>query len=620
MDEIIAITPETGKRMLAGALWNLDKHCEEINEQNEFPVPDKDTGTNVYITIGEATSEIWTREYAADFSAFCNDLEEELLISISGNAGTISAAFLSGFFEGLAPYAGEPLGRHELYQGFWKAKERAIKSVYDPKEGTMLDVIKAAEDGIRMCGSKDIREGFGAALKAAREDLPHTKDRNPVQKKAGKVDAGALGFVFVLEGLRKGLFNEEEVGLPERIERMDFDREISDISENTNLENPYEVQFILEPAGGIQEVHEFRSELGKLGDSLDIFTSASGASLRIHIHSKEVEAIQRLAEKCGDTSHVRVIDMRDEIKAQYGQKRKIMIVTDAGADLPWSVLAQGVLVVPFRLNFPERSKLSGTFYERMLKAKDWPTTSQPSHAVFTKQIQNALHLAEEVVVITISSGTEKSRISGSYESALKAADNLSEKSRSRVVVLDSRQAACGQALMVHKALELAREGKGALEILAHLNELKGRIKLFGYPRDISYLIRGGRGGLRAGSMKAKFALLLQKIGFHPLLCLSDGKIKSAGIRCGSDFAGMLYDCIRGNLPGIDFSKLRFAISYAGNEERSAGYLRDYITIIGIDEPSLLRVLKQHEVFFAEQLNRVIGVHTGPALLVAWYEE
>lgn len=598
------MSPKVAKRMLGRVTWKLEEHYKEINAINEFPVPDKDTGTNMYATIGGASLEVWGREYGSDFTAFCNDIQEGLLDSISGNAGTISAEFLSGFFEGLAPYANKPLGPNELYQGFWQGKVRAFKSVHDPKEGTMLDVIHAAENRARMCSKENVREMFTSALAAAKEDLPHTRERNPVLKKAGVQDAGALGFVFLLEGLHEGMFNEEEIGLPERVLTMDFSSEISnisDISEDTNLENPYEVQFILEPLGGIQEVNEFRRELGKLGDSLDTFSTKDMSSVRVHIHTNDVESVQGLAEKYGDTSHVRAIDMREEIKARRGERRKIMIVTDAGADLPWSVLAQGVLVVPFKLLFPERRQLSGTFYERMLRAKEWPTTSQPSPGAFAKQIKDALKLAEEVFVITISS-----KLSRSHNSAIQAIKSLNERDSARVTLFDSGQAACGQALLVEKALSMSKD-KTVDEIVLSLKFLQECIRLYGYPSNVEYLIRMGR--LKGG--KAKAAKMFQRIGMHPQLFLQNGVIRPAHLLPDfGSFAKNLNLCVIKRLrhhPRYEHSDAYAAISYADMKQEAVDLKR-----------SLER--QRIKVLFIERLNRVIGTHTGPALLVAWYEK
>lgn len=588
--EKVTVNPQVAKRMLGRAFLKVVENRAKINEINEFPVPDKDTGTNMYVTIGGALAEVWNKEYGLNFQSFCDETEDSLLVSISGNAGTISAAFLSGFLRGLAPYTSKPLGGRELYQGFLEGKERAFKSVHDPKEGTMLDVIHEAENAALMYIDQDVEGMFIYALHSAKADLPHTMERNPVLKKAGVIDAGALGFVLLLEGLYEGMFNNEEVELPEEVFTMGLNEEVLDINEETNLLNPYEVQFILEPSGGVEELNEFTHELRRLGDSLDIFSTADMSSIRAHIHTNNVEAVQRLTEKCGDTSHVRVIDMRDEIRAKHGEKRKIMIITDGGADLPWEALAKGVFVVPFKLNFPERRNLAGSFYEKMLTAKEWPSTSQPSVGTFTKNIKDALRLAEEVVVITTSS-----KLSGSHNSAIQAINSLNERDRARVMLFDSAQAACGQALVVHKAIELTQAGKSTLEILGWLNELTARIRLLGYPRDIEYLVRGGR---LKGGLKTHMARLMQKLNFHPRFALGDGIIREAGIKFGGDFAGKLSDCASASL---------CAISYAGSESEAS---------------KLKRLLEERDnkVLFVEQLNRIIGVHTGPALILAWYKD
>ena len=636
--EKIVFNPKAAKRMLGRAFLRVYEKYEEINAANEFPVPDKDTGSNMAVTLGGVVAQVHVKDYGGDFKKFFADIEEALLESMSGNAGIISAQFLSSFFYALHPADSEKLDVRDLQTAFCQARERAFASVHNPKEGTMLDVIKAAEAGAQNVRSIDIREVFAAAVEGAKKDLPKTNKRLAkviaqelereadserkreladmrarLEKKAaeGIGDAGAVGFVFMLEGLYEGMFSDKEVVIPADLFAETLLPEVSDIKEGVNLENPYEAQFVLEIEDRTKE-EEFERDMGALGDSLDIFATAERDYLRVHIHTSNVIGVQRTAEKYGYAFNIRVIDMREEIKAQRGEKRRLMIVTDGGADLPWSVLAQGVLVAPFKLNFPEQRNLTGPFYERVLKAKHWPTTSQPSLGVFAKRIKDALRLADEVLVITISS-----KLSGSYDNVKQVATGLDDETqrRARIAVFDSGQAACGQALMVHKAIEMAQAGKEMFEIIGALSELKHTIKLYGFPRDVKYLIRSGR--LKQGSFKACIAALLQKLGFHLKLNLENGEIKKAGFAWTSLFASELISTVVNSYRRTEkpLGKVRFAISYAQDEEEAR---KLYLMLHGFEVFHALN--GQQEILFRERLNRVVGVRSGPALMLAWYEE
>jgi dihydroxyacetone kinase-like predicted kinase len=95
---------------------------------------------------------------------------------------------------------------------FEKGYERARESIQDPKEGTMLDVIKAFALAIKDYSKKekDIVKNFYFALEKANEALLDTSNKMEVLKKAGVVDAGGLGFLMILETYLDTLKEQEE--------------------------------------------------------------------------------------------------------------------------------------------------------------------------------------------------------------------------------------------------------------------------------------------------------------------------------------------------------------------------------------------------------------------------
>jgi len=596
------ITPEVGKGMIAYALLRLQEKREEINKINVFPVPDGDTGNNMYVTLRGALHQVWEIDYERDFERFCNDMEEGMLWSISGNAGTISGQFIRGFFRGLLPSAGI-CGRDVFEAAFSMGRRYAYEAVQEPKEGTMLDVIKAADDAIREYDNNDLDGVLLAALTAAKEDLPKTTKRMKVLEKAGVVDAGAMGFVVILEGLREGMFNGRPPELPEGIFEEDVVETISDIDQNTKLENPYEVQFVIEPHE-LPLGSEFVGSLKRMGDSLDIFSTSDGSRVRVHIHTEDIEQVQGHADKFGDLFDLSVIDMREEIGAMH-EKRRTWIVSDEGADLPWRILAKGVSLVPFGLIFPERREMQGTFYEKMAQAKNPPETSQPSVGAFKKKIQKALTLGDKVLVITISK-----ELSGSYNSAHQAIKMLDLKDSARVTIFDSRHASAAQALLVEKAVSMAEQGREASEIIAEVEKIRDRVKLLGYPRDVRHIIRSGR--LKGGKLiGAKLLQRLQHINLHPLLTIKDGNIKVNSLSFGGDFAKNLYNGLIGMNSASESNSMVgmcYAIAHADNTEQ-AETLKELLQSRGAS------------VHILQPLNRVIGSRTGPGcLIVAWYEE
>ncbi len=612
MSDAIKITPEIGKRMLAWALKYLAEKRGEINAINVFPVKDKDTGNNMLSGLRGAFRRVKSKSYGNDeksIVSFYADFEKGLLRSAQGNAGVISAAYLQKFFKEI--FNSETCSAGTLLRAFDAGMAAAFRSVQNPVEGTMLDVIKAAYMSAQLVPSEDLLGTFDAAVSGAAEELPKTKERMAILKNANVVDAGAMGFVVMLAGLRDGFFSDKMPELVEDILHGRVESFVDDIDANDpELQNyPYEVQAIVELHKRARR-KEFENGFADLGVRQDFFWLDDLSQGRVHVHTNNVEKVQRYAERYGDVFDVLVVDMRLEIQALRGKKKKVWIVTD-GVELPWNIMKDGVYSVPFELDFPEGAEMEGDIYSKILRAKTNPITAQPPPEAFRERIEEkALKIAEEVFVITISS-----KLSGSYNSALQSVAELNEEMQKRVLVFDSGQASCGQALMVHKAMEMAQARKGMLEILGAMNELKHRIKLFGLARDIEYLIRGGR--LKQGSVKARFASLFQKLGFRLKLTLQNGEIRKAGFDFLPYFAAELTQTVVEFYKGKKkpCGKVRFAVSYAGDKEEA------HKLYLMLHEFEVFKAVNgRWEVLFMEELNRVVGVHTGPALLVAWYEE
>src|SRR5207247_9784465 len=87
------------RALLAGAAW-LEEHREIINALNVFPVPDGDTGSNMYATIQAAVRDVVNCE---DTSAgvISARLAHGALLGARGNSGVIFSQILCGLTQGL---------------------------------------------------------------------------------------------------------------------------------------------------------------------------------------------------------------------------------------------------------------------------------------------------------------------------------------------------------------------------------------------------------------------------------------------------------------------------------------------------------------------------------------
>jgi len=125
---------------------------------------------------------------------FGNTVLDAVLTAAQGNTGIIYAGFLAGFIPTLGNL--DNIDAQILSSAFQKGYERAKSAIQNPKEGTILDVIKAFADTFQNEAQreKDILKIFSQAFKAANKALLETPEKMELLKRAGVVDAGGLGF------------------------------------------------------------------------------------------------------------------------------------------------------------------------------------------------------------------------------------------------------------------------------------------------------------------------------------------------------------------------------------------------------------------------------------------
>ncbi len=171
------------------------------------------------------------------------------------------------------------------------------------------------------------------------------------------------------------------------------------------------------------------------------------------------------------------------------------IFTDATSDLP-AQFAESLHVTVLPMGFtmeekeyfyiPGRSDMPiETFFEKM-RAGVPVTTAQVNTFAFLEAFEPVLQAGEDILYIGFSS-----KLSGTVQSALAAADELKTKYPARkVVVVDSCSASLGEGLLVYYA---ARKHDLSLEALAKwVEDNKLRFVHWFTVDDLVYLKRGGR--------------------------------------------------------------------------------------------------------------------------------
>jgi DAK2 domain fusion protein YloV len=295
----------------AGGSW-LEKSVPDINSINVFPVPDGDTGTNMFLTVRSVIEEA-DRVSDNSVSAVAKAMAQGALMGARGNSGVI----LSQFFRGLAKGLDE---KEHITGADWaialdEASRAAYRGLSQPVEGTMLTVLKdasrAAEEAARTAPD-NLTKVMEAAVESARGSVARTPLLLDVLREAGVVDAGGQGVYVLLEGTLRYLEG--------KVEEMKYRRpqlvaaELPAAAKAAPLvaeaEEPYGycTNFLLE--GRKLNPDKIRKKLESKGQSVVVVGDET--TIRVHIHTYDPGDIIRYATSLGALHQLQIQNMDDQ--------------------------------------------------------------------------------------------------------------------------------------------------------------------------------------------------------------------------------------------------------------------------------------------------------------------
>ncbi|MHA1205329.1 MAG: DAK2 domain-containing protein, partial [Candidatus Heimdallarchaeaceae archaeon] len=198
------LKPELLKKMMAESEKKIRVEKESINAINVFPVADGDTGANMYFTIKKIVEEV---QNVTDEEKILSAINRGAFLGAKGNSGVIYSQFLIGIVESLEEQ--QEITINSFSKGLEQGVEYAYDAVMNPVEGTILTVMrKVAEKAVQIAKTNEEIgwvEFFDELIETAYKSLEETPEQLEVLKNAGVVDAGAKGFVHILESWRKAL-------------------------------------------------------------------------------------------------------------------------------------------------------------------------------------------------------------------------------------------------------------------------------------------------------------------------------------------------------------------------------------------------------------------------------
>jgi DAK2 domain fusion protein YloV len=318
-----------GEQVLAGlrgALAWLQTNQEEINDLNVFPVPDGDTGSNMYLTLRSAVEEAQAAKAPTSASAVLGAAAHGSLMGARGNSGVILSQILRGLAQGVGTRGS--LDASAWAQGLGEARAVAYKAVMKPTEGTILTVAReAAEAAARAAEeSADVVTVLEQAVRASHAAVERTTEQLQVLRDAGVVDAGGFGLAVILEGLCRSIADPlaAQPLVPSPRRRLGEGRvQVPDAGDGTpppprptvrrgaaavEMKEEgwgYCTEFLIHGPG--LDAEALRDELAALGESALVVGDED--LVRVHIHTNEPAPLIALAAQRGRLSKLKVEDM-----------------------------------------------------------------------------------------------------------------------------------------------------------------------------------------------------------------------------------------------------------------------------------------------------------------------
>jgi uncharacterized protein len=296
----------------AGSIW-LEKSVPDINAINVFPVPDGDTGTNMFLTMRSVMEEADRVADGGNVSTVAKAMAQGALMGARGNSGVILSQFFRGLAKGLD--GKESVTGSDLAMALDEACRAAYKGLSQPVEGTMLtvmkDAAKAAQEAARTAPD-NVTRVVEVAVEAARNSVARTPLLLDVLREAGVVDAGGQGIYVLLEGTLRyleGKVEEMRYRRPQMVAaELPAGTKVTPLV--TEAEEPYGycTNFLLE--GHKLNPDKIRKKLESQGKSIVVVGDET--TIRVHIHSYDPGSIIRYATSLGTLHQLQVQNMDDQ--------------------------------------------------------------------------------------------------------------------------------------------------------------------------------------------------------------------------------------------------------------------------------------------------------------------
>ncbi|WP_316607654.1 DAK2 domain-containing protein [uncultured Ruminococcus sp.] len=291
--------------MLRAGAQRLDANRTAVNDLNVFPIPDGDTGDNMFMTVNAGAAKATESELLGDVAT---DAARRMLLGARGNSGVI----LSRIFAGIAKGVEDAAALDTV--GFIRAMELGVDEAYGavstPVEGTILTVYREGVEKTAQAKPESFEELFDTLLPELTDSLEHTPDKLDVLRDAGVVDSGGAGLVYIAQGMGEALSGGAYEALSSSATPQNVD--LDAFTEDSVLRFGYCTEFLLRLQRSKVDIDRFDTDaftdwLNSVGDSVVCFKE--GSIVKVHVHTKTPGDILNHCQQYGEFLTTKIENM-----------------------------------------------------------------------------------------------------------------------------------------------------------------------------------------------------------------------------------------------------------------------------------------------------------------------
>jgi len=308
------INGATFRKMVLAGVSLLEQNKEYVDSLNVFPVPDGDTGTNMFLTMKSAVNEV-NKCMNNDLAALSEAFSKGALRGARGNSGVITSQIFKGFCSITKNL--KEITTKDFAKAMQEGSTIAYKAVTKPKEGTILTVIRVmAENAVSLAKKHDDFETFmQKVIETGEEILKQTPEMLPVLKKAGVVDSGGRGILVIFTGFTRYLLGEEdlEYTFEDETKPQSVDDVIADVAQLGDIEFGYCTEYMIInmlKKTTEADIDKLREKLMEIGDS--VICIGDLQLVKVHVHTNEPNKALGYALELGELYNLKIENMREQ--------------------------------------------------------------------------------------------------------------------------------------------------------------------------------------------------------------------------------------------------------------------------------------------------------------------